>query len=329
MSPGQPMQGADHMGEFDLIDRLLKPLAKGFPGALDLTDDAALVDVPQGRSLAIAKDAIVEGVHFLATDPPETVAAKLLRVNLSDLAAMGATPLAYLSVIARPKGLTDAWLAGFAAGLAADQKAFGLHLIGGDLVSTPGPLLLSCTILGLVPRGRALTRSAARPGDRIWVSGTLGDGALGLRVLKGLAVTEDEAFYLVERYRRPQPRTALGPRLVGLAHAAIDVSDGLVADLGHILEASAVAANIDADALPLSAVARGLPGCHDAALVGGDDYELLFTAPDSATSKIEALAQELDLPLTAIGRIEAGQGLAVTDASGKAIEPDGLGWRHF
>ncbi|MCB9968638.1 MAG: thiamine-phosphate kinase [Geminicoccaceae bacterium] len=317
------------MGEFDVIDRLLKPLAKGFPGALGLADDAALVDVPDGRSLVIAKDAIVEGVHFLADDPPEAVAAKLLRVNLSDLAAMGATPLAYLTVIARPKSLDDAWLEGFVAGLAADQKNFGLHLIGGDLVSTPGPLLLSCTILGLVPEGRALTRKGARAGDHIWVSGTLGDAALGLRVLKGLAATEDEAFYLVERYRRPQPRTALGPRLVGLAHAAIDVSDGLVADLTHILDESAAAATVDADALPLSPVAHGMPGCHDAALVGGDDYELLFTAPDAATPAIEALAGELGVALTRIGRIAAGQGLTVTDGEGRKIALDGLGWRHF
>ncbi len=317
------------MGEFELIDRLLKPLAKGFPGALGLTDDAALVDLPEGRSLAIAKDAIVEGVHFLAADPPGAVAAKLLRVNLSDLAAMGAAPLAYLTVIARPRALADDWLEGFAAGLAADQKAFGLHLIGGDLVSTPGPLLLSCTILGSVEKGRALTRSAARPGDSIWVSGTLGDAALGLRILKGLAATEEEALHLIERYRRPRPRTLLGPRLTGLAHAAIDVSDGLVADLGHILEASGVAATVEADALPLSAVGRGMPGCHEAALTGGDDYELLFTGPPSTTPAIEALGRELGLPLTAIGRIEAGQGLAVLDAEGRRIALGGPGWRHF
>ena len=316
-------------GEFALIDDLLKPLARGFPGALDLTDDAALVDVPAGKSLVIAKDAIVAGVHFFADDPADAVAQKLLRVNLSDLAAMGAAPLAYLTVIAKPRDLDDAWLAGFASGLGEDQARFGLSLIGGDIVSTPGPLLLSCTILGLVETGRALRRSTAVPGDVIWVSGTLGDAALGLRVIKGLAATEDEAFYLVERYRRPEPRLALGQRLVGLAHAAIDVSDGLLADLGHILEESRVGGRIAADRLPVSSVAHGLPGWLEAALGGGDDYELLFTAPESATPAIEALAGDLGHGLAAIGRIETGGGLEVVDGEGQPLAVEGHGWRHF
>lgn len=317
------------LGEFQLIDRLLKPLAKGFPGALNLGDDAALVDVPAGRQLVIAKDAIVAGVHFFKDDPADSVAQKLLRVNLSDLAAMGAEPLAYLTVIARPKDLGNGWLEGFTRGLAEDQERFGLHLIGGDIVSTPGPLMLSCTIIGLVETGKALTRSAARPGDTIWVSGTLGDAALGLRVVKGLAATEDEAFYLVERYRRPEPRLALGRRLTGLAHAAIDVSDGLTADLGHILDESAVAARIEAMRLPLSEVAHGLPGWLEAALGGGDDYELLFTAPAAATAAIERIGRELKLRLSAIGRITEGKGLEVVDEKGAALEVQGLGWRHF
>ncbi len=316
-------------GEFALIDELLKPLAKEFPGALGLTDDAALVDLPAGRSLVIAKDAIVAGVHFVADDPADAVAQKLLRVNLSDLAAMGAEPLAYLTVIARPPDLSDAWLEGFAVGLGHDQERYGLSLIGGDIVSTPGPLLLSCTILGTVERGRALRRSTARAGDLIWVSGTLGDAALGLRVIRGLAATEDEAFYLVERYRRPEPRLALGRRLLGLATAAMDVSDGLLADLGHILEESGVAGRLETARLPVSAVAHGLPGWLEAALGGGDDYELLFTAAEAATPAIEALAGALDLRLTMIGRIAAGRGLEVLDPTGAALEVQHLGWRHF
>ncbi len=316
-------------GEFALIDELLKPLASGFPGALGLTDDAALVDVPAGRSLVIAKDAIVAGVHFFADDPADAVAQKLLRVNLSDLAAMGAEPLAYLTVIARPRDLEDSWLDGFARGLGRDQVRFGLSLIGGDIVSTPGPLMLSCTILGLVEQGRALRRSTAQPGDLIWVSGTLGDAALGLRVIKGLAATEDEAFYLVERYRRPEPRLALGRRLLGLAHAAIDVSDGLLADLGHILEESKVGGRLEAELLPVSDVAHGLPGWLEAALGGGDDYELLFTAPEAATPAIEGLAAELDLRLAAIGRIVEGGGLELVDAAGAPLAVEGHGWRHF
>ena len=316
-------------GEFALIDQLLKPLAKSFPGALGLTDDAALVDLPAGRSLVVAKDAIVSDVHFFADDPADTVAQKLLRVNLSDLAAMGAEPVAYLTVIARPRDLADQWLESFARGLARDQERFGLSLIGGDVVSMPGPLLLSCTILGQVEAGQALRRSSARAGDRLWVSGTLGDAALGLRVRKGLAATEDEAFHLIERYCRPEPRLALGRRLVGLAHAAIDVSDGLLADLGHILETSAVGARLEAANVPVSDVAHGLPGWLEAALGGGDDYELLFTAPASATSAIEAIGRELDLRLTTIGSITETSGLEVVDARGQRLATDTLGWRHF
>lgn len=316
-------------GEFELIGQLLKPLAKRFPGALDLGDDAALVDVPAGRQLVIAKDAMVAGVHFFLNDPADTVAQKLLRVNLSDLAAMGAEPLAYLTVIARPKELGNGWLEDFTNGLADDQQRFGLSLIGGDIVSTPGPLMLSCTILGLVETGRALRRAAALPGDTIWVSGTLGDAALGLRVIKGLAATEDEAFYLIERYRRPQPRIDLGRRLVDIAHAAIDVSDGLLADLQHILDQSTAGARIEAAKLPTSEVAHGLPGWLEAAMGGGDDYELLFTAAPDATPRIDGIARELGLRLTAIGQIVADKGLEVIDEKGAALEVQGRGWRHF
>lgn len=317
------------MGEFDFIGRLLKPLAAGAAGALDLADDAALVDVPCGCSLVIAKDAMVEGVHFLPDDPPATIAGKLLRVNLSDLAAMGADPLGYLTVVARPKAITDAWLVAFAGGLAEDQARFGCHLLGGDTVSTPGPLTLSLTILGTVPSGQALRRNGARPGDALWVSGTLGDAALGLRFLQGLAVPEEEALPLVDRYRLPRPRLELGRGLRGLATAAIDVSDGLVADLGHIAQASGVAAVIEADRLPISRAAAGVPEVRTAALTGGDDYELLFTAPREAEGNLTALAGELDLPLTRLGQISEGAGVRVLDAEGSEIVLDAPGWRHF
>jgi thiamine-monophosphate kinase len=317
------------LGEFELIDRLLKPLARGFPGALGLTDDAALVDIPPGGELVIAKDGVVAGVHFLADDPPELIAGKLLRVNLSDLAAMGAEPLGYLTVLARSPEVDDAWLARFAAGLAADQKRFGCHLLGGDTVSTPGPLTLSLTILGTVPKGQALLRSGTRPGDDVWVSGTLGDAALGLRVLRGLAVTEDEAMALVDRYRTPRPRLALGKALRGLATAAIDVSDGLVADLGHVLDASGVGATVDASLLPLSDVGRGVPGAREAALGGGDDYELLFTAPTERRDAVAALAPGLDHPLTRVGTVKTGRGLDVVDAAGRKLSLEPMGWRHF
>jgi thiamine-monophosphate kinase len=316
-------------GEFAFIARCLRPLATA-RGALDLTDDAALLDPAPGRQLVLAKDAMVAGVHFLEQDPPGQIAQKLVRVNLSDLAAMGAAPLGYLLALARARDTSDVWLAAFCAGLAADNAAFGIALLGGDTVATPGPLTLSLTAIGEIPSGAALLRRGAKPGDDIWVSGTLGDAALGLKVLqRELDVTEEAGAPLIERYRLPQPRLALGQALRGVARAAIDISDGLVADLGHILEASGVGAELQADRLPLSAAARDLPGARAAALAGGDDYELLFTAPRKRRAEVAALARQLDLPLTRIGAIRAASGLSMLDAAGREIEVAIRGWQHF
>jgi len=318
------------LGEFDFIAKRLRPLAAGTAAALDLEDDAALLDPSPGMSLVVTKDAMVAGVHFLEDDPPGQIAQKLLRVNLSDLAAMGAAPVGYLLALARPKVLTDDWLADFCQGLAEDQAEFGIGLLGGDTVSTPGPLTLSLTALGQVPKGQALRRRGARTGDDLFVSGTLGDAALGLLVLQGKVDPPAAArAFLIERYRLPQPRLALGQALRGLAYAAIDISDGLLADLGHILETSGVGAELLADQLPLSAAARDLPGVRDAALAGGDDYELLFAVPRERRGEIPALARRLDLQLTRIGRIEAGSGLRIVDAGGREIRSPRAGWQHF
>jgi thiamine-monophosphate kinase len=315
--------------EFEFIARRLRPLATA-DAALGLTDDAALLDPTPGRQLVLAKDAMVAGVHFLPDDPPGQIAKKLLRVNLSDLAAMGAAPRGYLLALARSKAISDDWLAQFCAGLAADNAEFAVSLLGGDTVSTPGPLTLSLTAIGEVPLGTALLRRGAKPGDDVWVSGTLGDAALGLQALQGdLDVTEDARSYLIERYRLPRPRLALGDALRGIASAAIDVSDGLVADLGHILEVSGVGAELRAHTLPLSPAGRDLPGARDAALAGGDDYELLFTAPPERQADLEALARRLDLPLTRIGAIRTGAGLRVRDDAGREIHVPRGGWRHF
>src|SRR5919106_5481147 len=316
-------------GEFAFIARHLRPLASA-PGALGLVDDAALLDPRPGMQLVLTKDAMVAGVHFLKGDPPGRIAQKLLRVNLSDLAAMGAAPIGYLLALARPRALDDAWLGAFCDGLAGDNTAFGVSLLGGDTVSTPGPLTLSLTAIGEVPKGEALLRSGARAGDDIWVSGSLGDAALGLAVLQGkLAVAAPTRARLIERYRVPRPRLALGQALRDLAHGAIDISDGLIADLGHVLEASGVGAEVRADLLPLSEAAGHLPGAQEAALSGGDDYELLFTAPQKRRAQIEALSRRLDLPLTRIGEIRAGSDLRIRDADGEIIEPTSKGWRHF
>ena len=318
------------LGEFEFIAQRLRPLAAGTPGALDLEDDAALIDPPAGSALVVTKDAMVAGVHFLAADPPGDIARKLLRVNLSDLAAMGATPLGYLLALIRAEETSEDWLAAFCQGLAADQATFGIGLLGGDTVSTPGPLALSLTALGHVPRGEALLRRGARPQDDVWVSGSLGDGALGLKVLQGdLEVAEQARAALIERYRLPTPRLALGQALRGIASAVIDVSDGLLADLGHILDTSGVGAELRADALPLSPASCAIPGARKAALAGGDDYELLFTAAPKRRDAIATLATRLRLPLTRIGTIHAGPGLRVLDAAGRELPVDHTGWQHF
>lgn len=318
------------LGEFAFIETLLRPLAAGSPGALDLGDDAGLIDPPPGASLVVTKDAMVAGRHFLDDDPADLVARKLLRVNLSDLAAMGAEPLCYLLALIRPPSIDDAWLEAFTRGLAEDQGIFGIGLLGGDTAGTPGPLTLSLTAIGHLPKGRALRRDAARAGDLIVVSGTLGDGFLGLQVLKGaLAADGPDRDHLIGRYRLPEPRMALGRRLRGLAHACIDVSDGLAADLGHILERSQVGAVIEAARVPLSTAARPLPGAREAALTGGDDYELLFTVPAEAEADVAALALGLDVPLTVLGRITAELGLRVLDEAGNPLALAKPGWTHF
>lgn len=321
-------------GEFERIATFFAPLAAGFPGALGLTDDAALIRPAEGCELVVTTDTMVAGVHYVGDEPADLVAQKLLRVNLSDLAAMGARPVAYTLNIALPSTLQDDWLERFTAGLAADQQRFGIALAGGDSVSTPGPVTLTITAFGEVAANAALRRSGARVGDLVYVSGTIGDGALGLEVLRGrvagLAQAHKDA--LIERYRRPQPRTACGPRLAGLAHAAIDVSDGLAADLGHIAEVSGVAAVIETVSVPLSTAAAATlaldPHLRDAILGGGDDYELLFTAPPAAAGGIASLSSELGLPLTAIGRIESGRGVRVVDADGAEIALRAAGYTH-
>jgi thiamine-monophosphate kinase len=320
-------------GEFERIRRFFTPLAG--PGGLGLLDDAALFDCPPGRRLVATADALVAGVHYLVDDPPDLVARKLLRVNLSDLAAMAARPLFYLLTTALPKALGSEWLAGFVQGLAADQQRFGIALLGGDSVATEGPAVLSLTALGDVAAGAEIRRSGARPGDRIWVSGTIGDACLGLAVLRGAhpeLPSEDRAA-LVDRFRLPEPRTELGPLLSGTANAMIDVSDGLVADLGHICETSGVGAIVELAALPLSPAARliaaGEPALLPRLACGGDDYELLFTAPEAAAARIAALAAGLALPITRIGRIESGAGVRLVDRSGQEIRVDSGGYRHF
>ena len=311
--------------EFALIARHFRPLAG--PGALDLRDDAAVLTPPPNRELVLTCDAMVAGVHFLPDDPPDLVGRKLLRVNLSDLAAKGATPIGYLMTVSTPRDTSDAWFAGFAAGLQQDQAIFGVTLLGGDTTSTPGPISLSLTILGHVAPGRAVKRAGARPGDAIWVTGTIGDGALGLAAARGHLT--DSTGHLLSRYRLPQPRVGLA--IAGIASAGMDVSDGLVQDLGHLCRASNVAAEIDATRVPLSEPARSagaewLATC----LTGGDDYELLLAVPNDHEAALEEAARTAGINVTRIGNFHSGSpGVVVRGSDGRPMVLDRGGWSHF
>ena len=322
--------------EFDWIDQCLRPLAADAPEALGLMDDAAVLPSRPGFDLVITKDAIVEGVHFLADDPPDLVARKLLRTNLSDLAAKGAEPYGYLLAIAWPASGGWARRRAFAEGLRQDQAAFGLRLFGGDTVSTAGPLAASATLLGWVPAGGMIRRGGARVGDIVLVSGTVGDGGLGLRAARGelSALSGPDRDWLADRYRLPRPRLGLREALRAHANAAADVSDGLIADAGHIAAASGVSLSLDLDRLPLSNAARAwlagesdlLAACLQLASAG-DDYELVLTAPPAEVGALQAAGETAGIPLTAIGDVRAGAGVTVW-SEGRAVPVPRAGWRH-
>jgi thiamine-monophosphate kinase len=324
-------------GEDALIARYFRPLATD-PGAFGLGDDAAILTASD-HDIVVTADAIVEDVHFLSDDPPDTVARKALRVNLSDLAAKGAAPAGFVLTLAL-RTADDAWLAPFARGLGEDAAIFGCALLGGDTVSTPGPLMISITAFGRVTPGRMVHRRGARPGDRVVVTGTIGDAALGLDILRGGAVAADLADdaaakqMLVGRYRIPQPRMALANAVRDHASAAMDVSDGLAGDLAKLCEASGVSAAIDAPSIPLSAsaaklLARRIVGI-EAIVAGGDDYEILCAIPED---RFEAFAQEARLAavaVTSIGTIIAGTSAPrFLDAQGRAIALPRLSYSHF
>jgi len=315
----------DIPAEFTLIARHFRPLAG--PGALDLRDDAALLTPPAGRQLVLTADAMVAGVHFLADDPPDLVGRKLLRVNLSDLAAKGAVPLAYLMTVSTPKDTPDAWFAGFAAGLAQDQAQYGVTLLGGDTTSTPGPISLSLTIIGHVAPNTAVHRFGAKAGDEIWVTGTIGDGALGLAVAHGCLT--DPSGFLLDRYRLPQPRVGL--RLAGIASAGMDVSDGLVQDLGHLCRASGLAAEVAVASVPLSPAARAAgPDWLTTCLTGGDDYELLLAVPPDRSGAIQQAALQLGVAVTRVGHFHSGSPeVMLRQASGEPLALTRGGWSHF
>ncbi|MEQ8356819.1 MAG: thiamine-phosphate kinase [Kiloniellaceae bacterium] len=334
--PGKSGPGKSGLGEFELIERYLAPLAAGAEGAFGLHNDAAVLPLAPGERLVTTVDTLIHGRHFLDC-PPDLVARKLLRVNLSDLAAMGAEPFGYLLAVAWPRDIEEAWVAAFCDGLASDQETFGVTLFGGDTTATPGPMTLSLTAFGKLSGAAVLDRGSLQPGDDLYVSGTIGEAFLGLCVLRGELDGLDAATRaaLIGRYRLPEPRLALGQALLneGLARSALDVSDGLAADLGHLLEVSGVGAEIELAAIPFSAAARaGLARLGAAAprlLAGGDDYELLFAAPPAHRDALQSLARRLDLDLARIGSVRREPGLLLRDATGGEIPLKETGWTHF
>ena len=331
------MGQSDRLTEFDLIKTYFAPLAKSEAGAFDLTDDAAVLPLQPGLELVVTTDTIVSGVHFLENTPAEAVAAKLLRVSLSDLAAMGATPRSYTLSLALTDVISVDWLTAFSASLARDQITYGIHLVGGDTVSTPGPLTLTLTAMGTVPAGEALRRNGAKAGDDVYVSGTIGDGALGLLValedLSGLS--KNDADYLLDRFHYPRSRGKLGERLFGLAHAVADVSDGLAADLGQICRPSGVSAIIQSPLIPLSDPAKAVlnkdAGYIQQILGGGDDYELVFAAAPSVADKLRTLRDELGIQVTRIGSVGAKteEDVVIKDGAGEPVLLQQMGFRHF
>jgi thiamine-monophosphate kinase len=324
-------------GEDSLISSYFKPLATE-PGAFNLVDDAAILKA-SGDDIVVTTDAIVEGVHFLSGDPSDAVARKALRVNLSDLAAKGATPAGFVLTLAL-RAADDAWLEPFARGLGEDAALFGCPLLGGDTVSTPGPLMISITAFGRVPAGKMVLRSGAKPGDRVVVTGTIGDATLGLAILRGGAVAtslaDDAAArqMLVGRYRVPQPCTALARVVREHASAAMDVSDGLAGDLVKLCAASGVSAAIDAPSIPLSTaaatlLARGTVGI-ETIVSGGDDYEILCAVPENQFHGFAEAARLAGVAVTSIGTVIAGASIPkFLDAQGREIALPRLSYSHF
>jgi thiamine-monophosphate kinase len=331
---------SDHAsGEEALIARHFRPLVRD-PGAFGLLDDAATLSPPAGCDVVLTTDAIVGGVHFFPDDPPDTIGKKALRVNLSDLAAKGAKPAGFLLSLALPKAVGDDWLGAFARGLGADADACGCPLLGGDSVRTPGPVTISIAAFGLLPSGTMVRRRGARSGDRVVVSGTIGDAALGLllrrdpETAKRWQLDRHQHEHLIERYLLPQPRNAIAEALRRHASAAMDVSDGLAGDLGKLCAASGVGADIEIARVPLSDAAdravTASPALLETALSGGDDYEVVATVPAAALGRLVAEAGAVGVPLTAIGTIRDDQKLVrFFDRAGEAMMFKALSFSHF
>jgi thiamine-monophosphate kinase len=322
-----------------LIARYFRPLAK-HPGTFEFKDDAAAITPPPGHDLVLKTDGLIEGVHFFSDDPADSVARKALRVNLSDLAAKGATPLGFLLAIALPKGFSEDWLADFARGLGEDAEAYKCPLLGGDTDATPGPISISISAFGTLQTGTMVRRQGAKPGDHVFVTGTIGDAALGLHVRRDDSVATkwglDDAMrdHLVSRFRLPLPRNALAEAVRAHASAAMDVSDGLAADLAKLCRVSGVAADVEVERVPLSpAAARALAADDrliEPILTGGEDYEILCAVAPGSIAAFEASAARAGVPVTDIGRIVAGEAPPrFLDRAGRPLAFRQAGYSHF
>jgi thiamine-monophosphate kinase len=313
--------------EFGLIAKYFSPLTKGYAGAHNLTDDAAFITPVAGKVLTVTTDTLVEGVHFLPHTAPDLVARKALRVNLSDLASKGAKPFAVMLNSVFPRDFGSDWIGRFAAGLSQDLDAFDCCLIGGDTVASVGPLTIGITAFGWSDPACCPHRSGAKAQDDIWVSGTIGDGGLGLLAAQGKL--PDPGGALQSRYDLPEPRIALGQAIAPWVSAAMDISDGLLQDLGHIGKASGLGAEVFVSLIPLSA-SYGHSGYGGlAALTMGDDYELLFTAPADHADQLLRLAQTANVDITRIGRMMVPMGIICRDQDGQDVTPLRRGWQHF
>jgi thiamine-monophosphate kinase len=337
------MANRDHNDEAlqgeEAIVRMLVPLARGAPGAFGLEDDCALITPEPGTELVLKTDPVAEGVHFLASDAPEDIAWKALAVNVSDLAAKAACPLGYLMALSFPEAPTAGWVARFAAGLQAAQASFGCHLLGGDTDRRPGPLTISISIIGEVEAGRMVRRGSARPGEALFVSGSLGDASLGLALRKDPKLADvwgllpAQAEHLRRRYLRPQPRLGLGPALREHASAAMDVSDGLAKDLARMCKASRCAARVGLADVPLSPAAAKAAAADPALdlriVTGGDDYEVLAAVPVANAGAFDSIAAQGGITVTRIGTTLAGTGVIIDGRDGQPIVLDHTGWDHF
>ncbi|MGB7013004.1 MAG: thiamine-phosphate kinase [Pseudolabrys sp.] len=329
MAPHDDMSPEDR-----LIARFFKPLAT-HPGALGLSDDAAFLTPPAGFDLVLTTDAIVGGVHFFPEDAADTVAGRALRVNLSDLAAKGARPLGFLLSLALPREIGEQWLEGFAQGLRADADLFGCPLFGGDTDRTPGPIVVSIAMFGTVPEGTMVRRAGAKAGDRVFVTGTIGDAALGVMMRNGKRwkLDEPQRQHLLSRYLVPQPRNALAEAVRIHASAGMDISDGLAGDFGKLCRVSGVAADVDVARVPLSEAARAViaanPDAVESVLTGGDDYEIICTVPPAKAGSFQAAAGAANVAVSEIGEIKGGEGTRFIAPDGRALTFKRASFSHF